>query len=487
MALKTFTIGNKYNPRELMELAVEEMRKSIPKHTDRTDPLVGAVLAKEDGTLVDVAHRGELRQGDHVEFTVLERKHRTDNLGGYVIFATLEPCAPGARSHTKLGCAERIVNARLKKVYLGIEDPDPSVKGNGMAYLRNKRIEIEFFDQDLQHEINEANAQFLEEARERAKQVELDALEQSINPLDRLLVQFDFKDFSTDALEMFREKLQIGYQIDSKEFKSIMLKWGIIKKADKSESIHPTGIGLLLFGKQPQVPYPQSLVKFTLRKGGEVIPTDFSGPLVLMLQKIEVYLKSIFPSAIDRSTMAHTRQKDIYFEVLREVIINAIVHRDYKIQEININVKIDDLKVVVESPGAQQVALERLQDFTAPTISVNPKIASVFYEMKFIEKRNLGMEELMEYASRTAEQKPEIEFDTPYLVVRLFRKVANRVEPTFEDIRLLVQELGKISVSDFVNRFGGSSKKASRKLNEMVDIRNLNREGEKRGTKYFIP
>jgi len=70
MAKKNFEIGKKYTPRQLMELAVREMYDSIPEHKDRTDPKVGAVLAKDDGTLVNTAYRGELRQGDHAEFTL---------------------------------------------------------------------------------------------------------------------------------------------------------------------------------------------------------------------------------------------------------------------------------------------------------------------------------------------------------------------------------------------------------------------------------
>src|SRR5690348_9249513 len=106
-----------FSPRAMMEKAVEVMRQSVnePRTDQKASPLVGAVLVKADGT-VDTAYRGELRHGDHAEFTLLERKHRDERLDGSVLFATLEPCAPGARKHPKLGCAERIVNARISEV-----------------------------------------------------------------------------------------------------------------------------------------------------------------------------------------------------------------------------------------------------------------------------------------------------------------------------------------------------------------------------------
>src|SRR3954463_10419048 len=119
--------------RRLMEQAIEAMRLSVvePRDDGKATPKVGAVLLKPDGS-VETAHRGELRHGDHAEFTLLERKNRGNRLDGSVLFATLEPCAPGARSMPKMSCAERIVAARIRQVWVGIEDPDPTVACKGI-------------------------------------------------------------------------------------------------------------------------------------------------------------------------------------------------------------------------------------------------------------------------------------------------------------------------------------------------------------------
>ena len=116
----------KFNPRKMMEKAIEVMRHSIsePRTDGDEPPKVGAVLFKPDGTF-ETAFRGELRQGDHAEYTLLERKNRADVLDGCFLFATLEPCAPDSRTSPKIGCAKRIVNARIKKVWIGCADPHP--------------------------------------------------------------------------------------------------------------------------------------------------------------------------------------------------------------------------------------------------------------------------------------------------------------------------------------------------------------------------
>ncbi|GAB6011160.1 cytidine/deoxycytidylate deaminase family protein [Viscerimonas tarda] len=98
-AKKEPIIGEKYTFRELQEFAISEMYKSIPEHEDKADPKVGAILATPDGVLVGTAHRGELRSGDHAEFTVLERKCRDRKLDGYIVLQRLNLVLQGRVSH----------------------------------------------------------------------------------------------------------------------------------------------------------------------------------------------------------------------------------------------------------------------------------------------------------------------------------------------------------------------------------------------------
>src|SRR5512140_2925981 len=55
--------------------------KPAPPGVSKGEALVGAVLVKPDGR-IDTACRGELHDGDHAEFTLLERKNRAARLDG---------------------------------------------------------------------------------------------------------------------------------------------------------------------------------------------------------------------------------------------------------------------------------------------------------------------------------------------------------------------------------------------------------------------
>jgi ATP-dependent DNA helicase RecG len=87
----------KFDSRKLIDLAIEVMRQSVsePRNDGEASPKVGAVLMKPDGT-VETACRGELRHGDHAEFTLLERKNRGNKLDGSTLMARwpLKLCFP---------------------------------------------------------------------------------------------------------------------------------------------------------------------------------------------------------------------------------------------------------------------------------------------------------------------------------------------------------------------------------------------------------
>lgn len=56
--------------RKYMEKSIEVMKNSIQeiRADAKPSPFVGAVLVRKDGSTV-TAYRGELREGDHAEFT----------------------------------------------------------------------------------------------------------------------------------------------------------------------------------------------------------------------------------------------------------------------------------------------------------------------------------------------------------------------------------------------------------------------------------
>jgi pyrimidine deaminase RibD-like protein len=147
---------------DIMRMAIAEARK-CEAEDDRTHPKVSCVVVR-DGEILAVGHRGELGPGEHAEFTVLEKKLVHERLAGSTIYATLEPCT--IRNPPKLPCATHIQRRMVKRVVIGMLDPNQAITGKGVLQLRRSGIEVQLFPADLMRELEELNRHFIAEHSE---------------------------------------------------------------------------------------------------------------------------------------------------------------------------------------------------------------------------------------------------------------------------------------------------------------------------------
>lgn len=268
-----------FNPRPFMELAIAEMNKSKnePRPDGKVPPKVGAVLVFPDGKVI-LAHRGELRDGAHAEFSLLERKLGHEKLDDCILFTTLEPCVE--RNSPKVPCCHRTTNARIKKVYVGIIDPDPTVSTKGIEHLKRHFVDVKMFDRDLQKQIEISNKDFLEQARERKIEAEKKDFTKTI---EQPIGNASFEKLSAEALQKFINFAKLPYKIEQPEFKDYLIDIGIMSLDKSSNTYKPNGYGMLLFGKEPRNAFKGAALKCTAKLGNfEFKPESFDQALVLV-------------------------------------------------------------------------------------------------------------------------------------------------------------------------------------------------------------
>lgn len=418
-----------FDARHLMELAIQVMRESVvERRTDgKASPLVGTVLWEPGGNL-ETAYRGELRDGDHAEYTLLERKKRAFRLDDAVLFATLEPCAPGARGRFKLSCAERIVLARIKEVWVGIEDPDPTVDRRGIRYLQENGVTVHMFDLDLQREIRSANRSFIEQALQRAE-VEQETAERkatALSPLESVLSRVDMGALDSEALERYRATAGIGDAIDSPAFVRRLLHLRLLRDTAENRPA-PTGFGYLLFGREPRTVMPRAGVLGTVHfADGREEVRDFDGPQVFVPEQVLQWLRDKLPNPIDRSGARRAEVNEKLFEMVREAVVNAVIHRDYAVEGAKCQLTVTEDTIRVMSPGkpVEPVTLEQMQLFKAPMLSRNPVLHYIFSRMELAEERGLGLKSLRDGAEDAGLPLPRYRWSAPYLTLTLYRSAA---------------------------------------------------------------
>lgn len=488
------------DPRKLMEKAIAVMKQSIAegRSDGKASPLVGAVLIKPDGS-IETAHRGELREGDHAEFTLLERKNRANKLDGSILFATLEPCAPGARNHPKLSCAERIVNARIKEVWVGIEDPDPTVDRRGIKYLQDHGVTVHMFERELQEEIRAANKEFIAQALERRVVVDETRGRVVLSALENPVGTADLRDFSTQALEKYRSIAKIGDAVQSESFQWRLVQQGLMTA--KGRKTLPAGFGMLLFGKSPRDFMPQAGLLGTIHwpDGTEEV-RDFDGPMVEVPGDAIRWLQDKLPNPINRSGAQRRDANGRFYELVREGIVNALVHRNYEETGAKCQLVVTADTITIKSPGepVPPITLRQLQDFKAPMLSRNPVLHYVFARMELAEERGLGLKSMKARASEIGLPLPRYAWEDPYLVLTLYRSPEAAARTLGKEViaelsseeqkgwTFLASRTGTTQ-REYALNLGVTARTAQRHLTHFVELGLLRRIGAGPATEYLKP
>jgi diaminohydroxyphosphoribosylaminopyrimidine deaminase / 5-amino-6-(5-phosphoribosylamino)uracil reductase len=119
--------------RMMMQRCLDLARRALGKTSP--NPMVGAVIVKDGEIIGEGFHP---RAGEpHAEVFAL--RAAGDRARGATIYVSLEPCNHYGRTPP---CSEALVKAGVKKVVVGMVDPNPLVAGGGINRLNNAGIEV---------------------------------------------------------------------------------------------------------------------------------------------------------------------------------------------------------------------------------------------------------------------------------------------------------------------------------------------------------
>ncbi len=139
---------------DFMQQALDLARKGIALSSP--NPCVGAVLVDTKGKVVGRGtHTYEGRK--HAEILALEAAG--DRAQGATLYVNLEPCSHLGRTGP---CADALIAAGVKRVFVSMRDPNPAVAGQGLARLRDAGIEVqEGLGEIAAKKLNESFAKYI--------------------------------------------------------------------------------------------------------------------------------------------------------------------------------------------------------------------------------------------------------------------------------------------------------------------------------------
>lgn len=127
------------NPRELDEAFMTAALAYGRRHMGQAapNPSVGAIVVNADGIVVA---RGVTAKGGRPHAETEALKVAGDAAEGATLYVTLEPCAHHSKTPP---CANAVIAAKVARVVVAVEDPNPDVRGKGNTMVRAAGIDVD--------------------------------------------------------------------------------------------------------------------------------------------------------------------------------------------------------------------------------------------------------------------------------------------------------------------------------------------------------
>ncbi|PAT36217.1 helix-turn-helix domain-containing protein [Vandammella animalimorsus] len=174
----------------------------------------------------------------------------------------------------------------------------------------------------------------------------------------------------------------------------------------------PTQGAVLLFGKTRAQYFPDAWVQCGRFRGRDKVEifdqTEIHEHLPDAVTAIELFLKK---HAFKSAQFGAMRRKDVWsipLGMLREAIVNALVHSDYSQRGTPIRVAFFDDRIDIESPGLLLPGMT-VEDMKNGVSRIrNPVIARVFRELQLIEQWGSGVRRIFADAAEQGLPEPVI-------------------------------------------------------------------------------
>lgn len=281
-----------------------------------------------------------------------------------------------------------------------------------------------------------------------------------------------------------------------------LLKRGCLK--EDGGHLRPTHAGLLLFAHDPQTWFSQAEITIARYAGVQMtdsfLRADIHGTLPEQARRAEAFLRENIPQAVHIAELQRTDEYLYPLSAVREVIVNALAHRDYSISGDNIRILMFSDRLECYSPGRLPGHVT-VTNILQERFSRNATIVQVLYDMGFIERLGYGIDRIVRSIAERGMPQPQFEETAAGFKITLFAPSAapaQKLPPVREWLKMglnerqikaigFVADNGRITNANYQTLCPAVSPETLRRdLADLVARDILLRIGEKRATFYIL-
>lgn len=190
----------------------------------------------------------------------------------------------------------------------------------------------------------------------------------------------------------------------------------------------PTHAGILLFGKNPRFFLPGAYVQYLNLPGTDLtdIPEDqseISGDLRTILRELEGRLKLLIRTTMRVvGTFGEKLQPDYPEWALRELMMNAVMHRNYD-SNTPIHFYSFSDHIEIQNPGGLYGEATP-ENFPSRNSYRNPVIAEAMKSLGFVNRFGYGVQRAQLLLAQNGNPPAEFYFDEHSVLVKIFRRIS---------------------------------------------------------------
>lgn len=156
-------------------------------------------------------------------------------------------------------------------------------------------------------------------------------------------------------------------------------------------------------------------------EGDALDDEEFTGvSLITLLSNVEAFIRTNSKNPWSIRGMRREEKSDYPFKAVREVLVNALIHRDYQSMGSEVHVDMYDDRMEISSPGGM-ISGSRIQDLDlkrVPSMRRNEIISDIFGRLHYMERRGSGIRRILNSYIDYTEQ-PEFYSDEYFFIVTL--------------------------------------------------------------------
>ena len=176
----------------------------------------------------------------------------------------------------------------------------------------------------------------------------------------------------------------------------------------------PTVTAILILGNEPRDWFPGAYIQFVRFEGNESTDPiksqrEIDGTLPDQLRELDNILKVNISVALDPGGKTHVELSDYPYAALRELVRNAVIHRNYEKSNTPVRIYWFSDKVTISSPGGVYGEVSNENFGKGATSYRNPTIAEAMKNMGFMQRFGIGLPTVHKALKNNG--NPQVEFD----------------------------------------------------------------------------